>query len=102
MTARRLLTKERGGSDPTAKEIGKCAADKIYRVVTDMFLFWRKNSRIVAFEEIGYVLVYGEPNTHRDIDLTSLKWKARNTQREIGMKDLPHALTKYSRNVENC
>lgn len=69
----------------------------------DMFVFWRNNSRIVSFEEIGYVLVDREPHTHRYIDCTSLKLQCKEPakQGEINKKYSPYALKKYSTDVDN-
>lgn len=101
MTARCLSTIAKRGSDLTAKKLGQCVAIKVYRVLINMAVFGGKNSRIVAFEDILYVLVDWETHTDRNIDQTSLKfqWKGPFKQREIDTKYLPYALTKYSIDV---
>ena len=103
---KRLSIITKGGSDPNAQEKGEYSANKIYASVMDMFVAGRKSSRIVAFEELGYLIVDWKPYVSNTIDCKSVKmmWKADAKDPELKTSDLPYAFTSVSGNtdVDSC
>ena len=67
----------------------------IYGSVMDMFAFGRKNSRVVIFEEVGYLLRNWDGHIHKEIEEQSLKmqWKAAAKGTERGSLAIPYATT---------
>lgn len=93
--AKRVLSMVRGEIEPNNSELGQFVGHSIYGSVMDMFVFGRKNSRIVIFEEVGYVLRNWAGCVHNEITSQSLKmqWKAAAKSTEVSCNLLPYAST---------
>lgn len=68
-----MSTIMKGVIGPTSQDLGQFVGQIMYGSVMDMFLFGRKNCRIVAFEEVGYLFVDSFPYAYRSIDINSVK-----------------------------
>ena len=93
--ARRLRSMVRGEINPSNSDLGQFVGHSIYGSVMDMFVFGRKNSRIVMFEEVGYLLRNWEGLSNGEIGAQSLKmqWKAAAKSIEMTSNVIPYATT---------
>ena len=93
--AKRVLAFVRGDVDPSNEELGQLVGRNIYASVMDMFVSGRKNSRIVMFEEVGYMLRNWEGHVHKKVNPHSLRmqWKAATKSAEKSGVVLPYATT---------